>query len=173
VSLPIEERLWSRAVKQPNGCWEFSGNRHVQGYGVIRHEGRSRRAHRVAYELAHGPIPERMVVMHSCDNPPCINPEHLSVGTVAENNRDRQNKGRSAPPVNWAGWQRRLTQCKYGHPFTPENTYIKPESSHGVRVCRTCNREGRPDRYTQVTCEACGRSVLKRNLSRHQQRWHR
>lgn len=54
------------------------------------------RAHRVAYELAHGPIPEGLVVRHRCDQPGCINPTHLEVGTITDNNRDRARRGRSA-----------------------------------------------------------------------------
>ena len=76
------------------GCWEFLGSRRQDGYGRVKIAGRTIRAHRLAHEAWVGPIPEGAVVMHSCDNPPCINPEHLSVGTVADNDHDRDRKGR-------------------------------------------------------------------------------
>lgn len=90
---PIDKRLEKLTRKDADGCWRFTGElRH--GYGYIRNEGARRRAHRIAYELAHGPIPEGLVVKHSCDNRSCVNPEHLSVGTTAENNREIVERGR-------------------------------------------------------------------------------
>lgn len=73
-------------------CQEWSGRRDQNGYG--RASG-NRRAHRSAWEKANGPIPPGMVIMHMCDNPPCVNLTHLRLGTVAENNADRAAKGRS------------------------------------------------------------------------------
>lgn len=90
----VSRRLVSRLV--PVGdCLEFTGSRDGNGYGTIRLDGRMQRTHRVAWELAHGPIPTGMCVMHACDNPPCCRVEHLRLGTVAENNADRAAKGRS------------------------------------------------------------------------------
>ncbi len=74
-------------------CVEWPGRRDENGYGWAS---RNRRAHRVAWEEANGQqIPLGMIVMHVCDNPPCVNPAHLKLGTVADNNRDRAEKGRS------------------------------------------------------------------------------
>jgi hypothetical protein len=95
---PIEERLWAK-VDRGEGCWIWRGSTVPKGYGKI---GRGRRgdgyayAHRVAWELGHGPIPAGMAVMHSCDNPPCCRPDHLSLGTLAANNHDMATKGRHA-----------------------------------------------------------------------------
>lgn len=75
-------------------CIEWSGARNEKGYGRLKLRGEQCYAHRVAYEQAFGPIPEGLLVLHSCDNPPCINPEHLSVGTYADNHRDMIQKGR-------------------------------------------------------------------------------
>jgi hypothetical protein len=74
----------------PDDCWEWRGNRNNRGYGKLG----KIYAHRVAYELASGPIPSGLEVMHSCDNPPCCNPAHLSVGTHADNMQDMARKGR-------------------------------------------------------------------------------
>ena len=78
-------------------CIEWAGNRHDRGYGRFWSRGRNRyiRAHRWVWEHAHGPIPDGMVVMHSCDNPSCVNADHLSVGTHADNMADMKAKGRA------------------------------------------------------------------------------
>lgn len=75
------------------GCWEWTGTRNRQGYGIYSR----RRVHRIAYEAIHGPItgPE-MCVLHRCDNPPCWRPDHLLLGTRADNAADRRVKGRDA-----------------------------------------------------------------------------
>ena len=88
--------LANRSQITPSGCLEWTRGRDWDGYGLVRVEGRSCRAHRVAWELVNGPIPTGLVVMHRCDNPPCINIDHLVCGTVAENNRDLQLRGRSS-----------------------------------------------------------------------------
>ena len=76
-------------------CMEWVGATSNSGYGRRRIRGRSYSAHRVAYERAYGSIPEGMVVMHSCDNKLCVNPDHLSVGTQSENILDSIRKGRT------------------------------------------------------------------------------
>jgi hypothetical protein len=84
-----------------DGCWEWPGDRHARGYGVIGHGYVTRTrllAHRVSYEIFHGPISDNLVVRHRCDNPPCVHPDHLEVGTQADNLRDMRERGRAAPP---------------------------------------------------------------------------
>lgn len=76
-------------------CWEWQRGRRCGGYGTLKVDGRSELAHRVAYAVVNGPIPDGLCVLHHCDNPPCINPEHLFLGTKADNNRDKQSKGRA------------------------------------------------------------------------------
>jgi DNA-binding transcriptional regulator YiaG len=76
-----------------NECWPWLACT-CQGYGHIRHEGKIQKAHRLMYIDAKGPIPEGQIVMHTCDNRRCINPNHLVAGTVKDNNIDRDKKGR-------------------------------------------------------------------------------
>lgn len=83
----------------PAACWPFEGCRNHSGYGKFGIEGRVHFAHRVAWELAHGPIPDDMRVLHRCDNRPCCNPSHLFLGTMSDNMHDMWSKGRHAPPA--------------------------------------------------------------------------
>ena len=78
------------------GCWEYTGGRDKDGYGKLKIDGEDLRAHRVSYERAKGPLGDGDIVCHSCDNPPCINPDHLFVGDHATNHADRNKKGRQA-----------------------------------------------------------------------------
>lgn len=93
---PIEDRFWLKVDQSGGGdaCWPWTGKRRGNGYGVLW-DGGEKPTHRVAYELTIGPIPEGLVIRHKCDNPPCCNPRHLEIGTVAENNRDTAERGRS------------------------------------------------------------------------------
>jgi hypothetical protein len=89
------ERIFDR-IEKHRGCWEYQGAKNPQGYGMIcRGKHKRVKVHRVAYELRVGPIPEGMCVLHTCDNPCCINPAHLWIGTQGDNSRDRQVKGRT------------------------------------------------------------------------------
>lgn len=94
-------------------CIEWAGRRAGAGYGVLGMSGsRPIYAHRVVYAQMCGPIPPGMFVMHRCDNPPCINPDHLTVGTPADNSRDAWLKGRLPGPPKMCGesnWNSKLT----------------------------------------------------------------
>jgi len=87
------DHFWDR-VDKSGDCWLWTGNRFPAGLGY----GRFIRwpAHRIAYELTHGSIPDGLCVLHSCDNPPCVRPDHLFLGTITDNNADRDAKGRLA-----------------------------------------------------------------------------
>ena len=89
----IEERFWSKVNRGPD-CWVWMAGKTGSGYGQFWMEGRDRCAHRVAYELEYGSIRYALQVLHSCDNPPCVNPEHLFLGTQKDNMMDASKKGR-------------------------------------------------------------------------------
>src|SRR5271169_284510 len=85
--------LMNRCRLAENGCWEWVGSQDAHGYGLI-FRGKCTRAHRVAYEAYHGRIPKGLHILHGCDNPSCINPDHLRAGTQKENMADRDERGR-------------------------------------------------------------------------------
>jgi hypothetical protein len=92
----IGTRLWSRTERLDSGCLVWTGYRGPLGYGEMGDGRKSVRVHRVAYELTYGPIPEGMFVCHRCDNPPCVEPTHLFLGTPKDNVDDMVAKGREA-----------------------------------------------------------------------------
>ena len=93
----LAERLNAKTKKRNNGCWEWQGYlASGTGYGVMSVGNRPKGVHRVAYELNHGPIPKGMCVCHTCDNRKCIRPDHLFLGTKADNLEDMRAKGRQA-----------------------------------------------------------------------------
>ena len=97
---PPAKRLWSRVDMNMNGdhCWEWPGVRDSHGYGTLGVGRRKHvKAHRVAWESAVGPIPDGMHVLHHCDNPPCVRPSHLFLGTHDDNMADMARKGRGTP----------------------------------------------------------------------------
>jgi hypothetical protein len=129
--MTIDARFWSRvAVRQPSDCWEWTGCRTALGYGRFGIGKRVVKAHRRAWELVNGAIPDGLWVLHKCDNPPCVNPSHLWLGTDAENQHDMSAKGRNH--------NTRKSRCPKGHEYSAENTLT---TVRGTRVCRTCKRE--------------------------------
>ena len=122
----VVARFWAKVDKLDNGCWVWMASRYTDGYGkfALTHA-KSVRAHRFAYELEVGPIPEGLVIDHLCRVPLCVNPSHLEPVTNLENIR--------------RGARANQTHCKNGHEFTPENTY-RPPATPNTRQCRECAR---------------------------------
>jgi hypothetical protein len=111
--LSIEERFRKELAPQDpaTGCIEWTGARNNYGYGRIRHAGGLVLTHRLAYELKHGPIPPGMEVCHKCDNPPCVNEDHLCLDTHAGNMADRDSKGRGNQPKGEKHGNAKLTEA--------------------------------------------------------------
>lgn len=134
VTQATADRFWSR-VRKTEGCWEWQGCRHHRsGYGHIRVAERLLQTHRLAFEIAFGPIPDGVYVCHKCDVPFCVRPDHLFLGTQTENMADMVAKGRGYNPI--AERQRARTHCPAGHAYDDANTYV---TRKGKRSCRACN----------------------------------
>lgn len=123
LGMSIEERFWLHvSMPEGDGCWEWTSSKHAGGYGH-HYIGRGQvKAHRYAYELLIGPIPEGLHLDHLCRNRACVNPAHLEPVTNAENSR--------------RGALERVA-CPKGHPYDEHNTM---RTKQGDRACRECNR---------------------------------
>jgi len=141
TSLSLQECFWSKVDKRgTDDCWEWQGSINSRGYGTISVNSKTKRAHRVSWELTHGPIPEGLCVCHRCDNPICVNPSHLFLGTHTDNMRDMIQKGRDIHDVGPRG--EKNGQCK----LTKQDVhtircflrakYIQREIAEAYRVSR-------------------------------------
>jgi HNH endonuclease len=109
-TVPIEKRFWmkvaGRELLDTETCWLWIGAQNGYGYGVISYGRRQVLAHRISWELHKGPIPEDSCILHKCDTPLCVNPDHLELGTQADNMRDKRIKNRvpkGEEHWNWKG----------------------------------------------------------------------
>ena len=123
-NIPAETRFWAQVQKGAE-CWEWVGCRLWNGYGQIKVGGKKTKAHRYSWQLHYGDISG--LVLHKCDNPACVRPDHLYLGDQKDNARDRDTRGRN-------GFSKR-THCPAGHPYTEENTY-RHGSRRSCRICR-------------------------------------
>lgn len=122
----VQERFWAKVDRRsPDECWAWLASRCSDGYGTFRVGERIAGAHRVAYEMLVGPIPDGLELDHLCSLRECVNPAHLEPVTHAENVA----RGRATRP----------THCSKGHERTPENVLIQANDGH--RRCRVCQRE--------------------------------
>lgn len=127
------DRVLAKVEVHPLGCWIFTGALTESGYGKVNVDRIPRLVHRVVYEEMVGVIPEGLTLDHLCGTCACVNPSHLEPVTAAENTRRQW----AAERANAGVRQRERTHCPHGHPYSLENTYVKPS---GERCCRTCRR---------------------------------
>lgn len=134
---PLADRFWARVQKTPT-CWVWLGHIGTTGLGYgylsIHVAGRKKMipqtAHRISWEIHHGPIPPGMWVLHRCDNPPCVNPNHLYLGTPADNMHDRSERGRAPKGINHPlvlHPERAARGDKHGYALHPEK-WLRGES---------------------------------------------
>jgi hypothetical protein len=134
------ERFWRNTSVRPDGaCWAW-GNRRNGGYGRTRYGDRTIAAHRLSWIIHNGAIPpDGMYVCHSCDNPSCVNPEHLFLGTSAENNADMLRKGRNRQVAGERHWRAKLTESDVDYIRTARESAAVLAGRLGVSVS-TINR---------------------------------
>lgn len=142
----LSQRFWYKVLpNDETGCWEWQGAKDANGYARVSANRQNVPAYRVAYQLCRGDIPDKMGgkrahLMHHCDNPVCVNPWHLSVGSALENARDMIAKGRAKhPPM-----RPDVTKCRSGrHDWIPENVYTKKRKDRPQtdRTCKRCAAE--------------------------------
>lgn len=146
IDKPLDVRLrqvgWTIT---PAGCWEWNGKRNAYNYGTFNAKRlgyEDARAHRVVYEWLAGPIPDGLILRHTCDNPPCVNPAHLIPGTYADNTRDSMERGRF--------YAQKLTYCRKGlHDLSLPGARIK----RGCAECRQAGRRREKERNRQAKRE--------------------
>ena len=123
-------------ITNSKGCWLWNAGKNYKDYGnfsiTINGCTKTYRAHRFIYEHVNGPIPEGLLVCHTCDTPRCVNPNHLWLGTVSDNAVDSVNKKRHG--------MTKKTHCPKGHEYTIDNIYTRSNRAGYSRECRMCRR---------------------------------
>ncbi len=136
--LSITKKFWSR-VKKSNRCWIWTGTKtgHPKRlYGTIYFQGKPIQAHRLSWFIKYGQQP-KLNVLHKCDNPPCVRPSHLFLGTQKDNMMDAARKGRLIP------WNANKKRCHNGHALIGSNLifYKRKGKKNLGHTCRTCKLE--------------------------------
>lgn len=154
VDLSRLERFFLARVEKSGDCWVWRGRITGRGYGTIKMGENSREilAHRASWMLHCGAIPAGMVVCHKCDNPTCVRPDHLFVGTQKENIWDAIKKGRYTHQGKYLPNYSAKTACPSGHAYDDQNTGISNCNGKRARYCRACQRERARKRREKKRC---------------------
>ena len=127
-------RFWEKVDRRgPDDCWEWMGTKNKLGYGILKVEKQNKKAYRLSYELHYGPIPDGLWVLHHCDNPSCVNPQHLFLGTRQDNIDDmvskrRQHYGEKTPTAKLVAAQ--IKEIRQ----SAENGILAKELAHRYKV---------------------------------------
>lgn len=152
----IMERIADRITFTENGCTNWLGSKNELGYGTQYWAGRSWMIHRLIYAAHHGPHDPWLDVRHSCDNPACLNIDHLSLGTRSDNMRDAVDRRRSK--------NAKKTHCPQGHPYEVYGEAFTPNTTHyrKWRRCKECHRIRSRERWHNDPKYRQRRNELKR-----------
>jgi hypothetical protein len=126
---PLLFRFMNKVAFSLSGCWRWTARLNADGYGQLKLNRRTVRAHRVAYELFRGPLPEGKIGDHQCRNHWCVNPWHIEPSTTKDN---------VLSGVGITAQNARKTHCPQGHPYNEQNTR---RDKKGFRYCRPCQKE--------------------------------
>lgn len=129
--LDIEKRFADKFTRPRSGCWEWTASKQPSAYGKYWTGDKLVRAHRHSFEVFCGPIPDGKYVCHRCDNPACVNPDHLFLGSNSDNMKDCHGKNRLK------GAFKKQTTCKRGHSLDAPTVYVRIDRNG--RIVRTCN----------------------------------
>lgn len=138
--MTLQERFWAK-VDKSRDCWTWTDYCTSKGYGRIRVDERIRYAHRVSYEMHVGPIPEGLQVRHHCDNPSCVRPDHMTVGTSQDNSDD---------------------MVEHGRALTGEVNPMTPLSEADVREIKRLYRDGEATQYDLADRYGVGQNTISR-----------
>lgn len=156
----LQQRLdyWTDKSAGPDACWPWQGTIHHLGYGVTGYRGRQWRAHRLSWAATKGPIPPGMLVLHSCDNPPCVNPAHLWLGTHRDNSADCVAKGRNTRVLGEQHGIAKLTEKQVreilvdprSHSATAATYAVNPSLIYQIRMGKIWTHVPRPDARAEI-----------------------
>jgi ribosomal protein L37E len=157
VSRTLEERFTDSFIPEPNsGCWLWLGSRDRKGYGQIRvakHD--LRYATHVALEINDRSVPDGMSACHHCDNPGCVNPDHLFIGTQQDNTTDMIRKGRASKPPTAKPGQGVKELCHRGHPMSGDNLFFT-STGRGCRQCRIDRKRAKREQFIAMGLRSDG-----------------
>lgn len=141
VDQEYKKRFFDKVVKIPfDDCWYWTGQINTSGYAYFKMRQKYYVASRISYAIHNGDMPQNRLALHKCDNPICVNPDHIFLGTDLDNNRDMANKGRRIEHNSLK------THCVRGHELSGENLIIEEKVKRRCRICRRAKNSKRAEK---------------------------